>query len=86
MYYVYILKSKKDGKLYTGCTDDLKKRVGLHNAGRVKATKLRRPLILIYYEAYLNKSDAFLREKWLKTGWGRNYINKTLKNYLKKGL
>lgn len=86
MYYVYILKSKKDGKLYTGCTDDLKKRVGLHNAGRVEATKLRRPLILIYYEAYLNKSDAFLREKWLKTGWGRNYINKTLKNYLKKGL
>lgn len=81
MHYVYILKSKKDGKLYTGFTNDLRKRLNLHNVGKVEATKLRRPLNLIYYEAYLNKADAFVKEKWLKTGWGRNYINRGLKHY-----
>jgi len=81
MYYVYILQSKKDRKLYVGCTNNLRERVTLHDAGKVESTKLRRPFILIYYEAYLNKSDAFAKEKWLKTGWGRNYIKRTLKHY-----
>ena len=81
MWYVYVLRSKRDNKLYIGCTDDLRKRVELHNAGKVPATKLRRPLALIHYEAYLNKFDAFAREKWLKTGWGRNHLKKVLKNY-----
>ena len=81
MYYVYILKSRKDEKLYVGCTNYLKERLELHNKGVVEATKLRQPLILIHYEAYLNKFDAFAREKWLKTGWGRNYIKRTLKHY-----
>jgi len=39
--------------------------------------------MLIYYEAYLDKQDAFAREKWLKTGWGRNYLKKILKYSLK---
>lgn len=67
--------------MYTGCTNDLKARIKLHNNGKVSATRLRCPLALIYYEAYLNRFDAFAREKWLKTGWGRNYIKKALKNY-----
>ena len=79
MWYVYILISKKDEKLYVGCTNDLRQRVKLHNKGQVLATKFRRPFMLVYYEAYLDKRDAFVREKWLKTGWGRNYIKKTLK-------
>lgn len=83
MYYVYILKSRNDGKLYVGCTNDLRKRLALHNAGKVRATKFRRPFYLIYYETYLNKQDAFTKEKWLKTGWGRNYIKKILANTLR---
>lgn len=83
MYYVYILKSKKDGKLYVGCTNNLKRRMLLHNKGKVESTKFRRPFILIYYEAYLNKFDAFAKERWLKTGWGRNYIRRTLKHYFR---
>ena len=83
MYYVYILKSKKDTKFYTGCTNDLKKRILLHNTGKVESTKNRQPLTLIYYEAFLNKEDAFQREQWLKTGWGRNHIDKILSHYLK---
>jgi putative endonuclease len=82
MHYVYILKSKKDNNLYTGCTNNLKVRLEMHNKNKVPATHDRSPLILIYYEAYLNKYDAFIREKYLKTGWGRNRIKKSLHNYL----
>jgi putative endonuclease len=82
MYYVYILLSKKDGKFYIGYTDNLKLRFKEHNEGRVRSTKARRPFELIYYEAFLNKYDAYIREKWLKGGWGFNQIRKILKNYL----
>ena len=83
MWYAYVLQSKQDKKLYTGCTNDLRTRFKLHNDGKVPATKFRRPLILIYYEAYMNKNDAFEREKWLKSGWGRNYLKKVLRNYFR---
>ena len=79
MWYIYALKSRLDQGFYIGCTNDLRQRIKLHNGGKVIATKFRRPLVLIYYEAYLDKRDAFAKEKWLKTGWGRNYIKKTLK-------
>ncbi|MDD5050468.1 MAG: GIY-YIG nuclease family protein [Candidatus Pacebacteria bacterium] len=81
MQYVYVLQSKKDGDLYTGCTKDLKRRFELHNAKKVPATARRTPLRLIYYEAYLNMYDAYKRESYLKTQWGRNYLKKTLKNF-----
>lgn len=82
MYYVYILQSQKDGELYIGCTYNLRRRIMLHNKGKVEATKRRGQFILIYYEAFLDKKDAFTKEQWLKTGWGRNYIKRNLKNYL----
>jgi len=53
MFRVYVLKSKKDGKWYTGCTKDLRKRFREHNENRVVSTKGRGPSILIYYEAPL---------------------------------
>jgi len=54
----------------------------MHNNGAVRSTKGRIPFKLIYYEAFLNKHDAFVREQWLKTRWGFNQIHKILKNYL----
>ena len=83
MYYVYILKSKADKNFYVGCTQDLKKRLTMHNTGKIESTRSRQPLHLIFYEAFLNKSDAFQREQWLKTGWGRNQLRTMLENYLK---
>lgn len=80
MYYNYVLKSEKDGKRYIGFTDDLKKRLDEHNKGLNKSTKYRKPLVLIYYEACLNKKAAIKREKYLKTMWGNNYLNKRLGN------
>ena len=81
MQYVYILQSKNDGDLYIGCTNNLRERLRLHNLGKVQSTKSRKQFILIYYEAYLNKKDGFEREKFFKTGWGRNYIKRVLKNH-----
>lgn len=66
MYYVYLLKSQKDSKLYTGVTNDLRRRLLEHNSGRSKSTANRRPFKLVYYEAYQAKEDANLRERKLK--------------------
>ena len=84
MFYVYILHSEKDGQLYTGYTPDLKSRKKSHDSGFVKATKYRRPLILIHYEAYLFESDAKRRELYLKGGNGKKDIEKMLVDYFKK--
>jgi putative endonuclease len=81
MHYVYVLKSLKDGKLYTGCSSNLKKRLDEHNKGYVEATKKRYPFELIYYEACKSKYDAYRREKYLKTNYGRRYIKNRLKDY-----
>lgn len=66
MFFVYILQSKKDKKLYIGYMADLQKRFKEHNLGLVRSTKPRTPFILAYYEAYASKQDAVLREHNLK--------------------
>ena len=83
MYYVYILLSEKDGKFYTGSTNDLKRRINEHNSGRVNSTKDRLPMKLIYYEACIDEIDARARETYLKSGMGKRYIRNRLKNYLR---
>ena len=82
MEYVYILRSTKDCKWYTGCTKDMRKRFSQHNDGKVASTKGRGPFELIYYEASLNKEDAFAREKYLKSGMGKRYLKNWLKRFL----
>ncbi|MFZ2199825.1 MAG: GIY-YIG nuclease family protein [Microgenomates group bacterium] len=82
MHYLYILQSDKDHDFYTGTTSDLKRRFKEHNSGKNFSTAPRRPFRLIYYEAYLLKSDAEAREKYLKTSMGRRVIRKQLANFL----
>lgn len=81
-WYVYILKSKKDGKFYTGLTNNLRKRLRQHTDGLSTATKSRGPFILIYYEVCFNEYDARSREKYLKTGMGKRYLKNRLKRFL----
>ncbi|HTE21476.1 MAG TPA: GIY-YIG nuclease family protein [Candidatus Limnocylindria bacterium] len=76
--YVYVLQNKA-GSWYTGCTSDLRKRLREHKAGNSRYTKHRGPYELIYYEACLNKDDAYRRERYLKTGMGRRYLSCRLK-------
>ena len=73
-YHAYVLVSKIDSKFYIGWTPDLRKRILNHNSGKVFSTKSRAPLKLVYYEACLSKEKAILREKQLKSGFGRKYI------------
>ena len=80
---MYIIQSIKDKTLYKGSTSDLKKRLQEHNAGKGFYTSQHKPYKLIYYEAYLLKSDAEAREKYLKTSMGMRVIKKQLYNYLK---
>lgn len=82
MFYTYVLRSKQDGKWYTGATDDLRKRFKLHNDGKIPSAKSRGPFELIYYEACVNQQDAFVREKYLKSGCGKVYLEKRLKRFL----
>jgi putative endonuclease len=78
MYYVYVLKSLRDQKLYIGQTNNLIKRIKQHNQGLVKATKKRTPFKLLYYEVSNILEDAIQREKSLKTGFGRAYLKRRL--------
>ena len=81
-HYIYILQSQKDGEFYTGVTEDLKRRIREHNSGKNISTSYRRPLKLVYYEAYLLKKDAEAREKYLKTSMGKRVIKKQLHYFI----
>lgn len=66
MNYTYIVKCN-DGTFYTGWTNDLTRRMEAHNQGRgAKYTKVRRPVTLIYYEAFETKEEAMKREYAIK--------------------
>jgi len=76
MYTVYVLKSQSTAKRYVGQTADLVKRVAEHNSGLSKYTKGRGPWKLIYKEHYKTRSEAMVREKFLKSGKGRGLLDK----------
>ncbi len=78
MYYVYILKSKKDNNLYIGYTSIVEERLKYHNSGRVRSTKARRPFELMFQEAYSSETVARQRENFLKSGQGRKWIKEKL--------
>lgn len=84
MFYVYTLRSVKNGRLYTGRTNDLKRRFREHNEKRGGVyTSRNAPFELIFYEAYTNKKDAVKAELFFKTGYGREVLKDKLKNYFK---
>jgi len=82
MHFIYVLKSIKDNKNYTGYTKNLKLRFEQHCKGQVDSTKNRLPIKLIYFEGCISQEDATKREKYLKTYLGKMYIKKRLKSYL----
>lgn len=84
MYYVYVLESLKYGKLYVGFSTNLKERVRDHLAGKSRYTKTILPVKLIFYEAYIEKSDAKRREKYFKTTKGKTTLRTMISNYLAK--
>jgi putative endonuclease len=82
MYYVYVLRNAESGRLYTGYTSDLRKRLAEHNAKKSGYTKYSGPYELIYYEGCWNMLDAQMREKYLKSGMGKRYLKNRVKRFL----
>jgi len=84
MFYTYVLKcfnSPFTYEFYVGSCSDLKNRLSEHIRKEVKTTKKFGKIILVYYEACLDKADASRREKELKTGYGKGYIKRRLQKY-----
>ena len=83
-YFVDIIYSQKDHKLYVGCSSDLENRIKEHNSKKVTATKNRIPLVLIHSEKFKDKAEAFNKERFLKSLWSGRFKRKILKEYLNK--
>ena len=78
MYYVYVLKSLKDGQLYKGYTSDITARIKDHNKGKIRSTKSHRPYELVHLEFFQSKTEARKRELFLKSGAGRRILTTIL--------
>jgi putative endonuclease len=79
---VYVLFGKSDNKFYIGFTEDLRARFKKHQEKGNYTTKRFGELELVYYEACKNEADALVREKQLKTGFGRGYLRNRIQKYL----
>jgi putative endonuclease len=78
MCYVYVLQNETSGRLYKGFTSNLVQRIGQHNAGISKSTKNRGAWRLVYQEEFATRGEAMQREKFLKSGQGREFLKKIL--------
>ena len=78
MYFVYVIKSLKNGQLYKVFTQDLEVRLKQHNQGKTKSTKAYIPWVLVYFEKVEYRDEARKREKYLKSGIGRDFLKKKL--------
>lgn len=74
MFYVYVLRSLKNGYHYIGQTSNLERRLEEHNGGLTKAIRFQLPFILEYQEEYPTRLEAIRRERFLKTGQGRAWL------------
>lgn len=80
MYSVYFLRSDRNHKIYTGVTSkEPNLRLAEHNNKSNQFTRQNGPFVLVYYETYLCEKDAYTREKFYKTGFGRQIRNLIIK-------
>jgi putative endonuclease len=77
MWYVYLL-SCSDGTVYTGCTNNIDRRIKEHNTHKIHYTKDKTPVELLSYITCKNKYKAFEFEKYLKSGSGISFRNRHL--------
>jgi len=80
MFYTCVIQSINTGILYKGFTTDLEKRLDEHNTGLSNFTSKLIPWKLVLFEEHATKKEALKREKWYKTGVGRDWIKQQLEN------
>ena len=78
MYYVYVLRSLKDGRLYKGLTQNVEKRLKQHNQGENRSTKGFTPWELVLTKSFDSREKARDYEKYLKSGFGREFLKEIL--------
>ncbi len=78
MFYLYVLRSDSSGRFYIGSTSHLERRLAEHNANPARATKNRGPWRLVYQEAHPTRGAAMRRERYFKTGKGREEFRRFL--------
>jgi putative endonuclease len=74
MFFVYVLRSQRDGALYIGLTKDVERRLQQHNGGHERSTRARRPFVLLLSEGFQTREAARAREKYYKSGFGREIL------------
>ena len=74
MYIVYAIRSQVRDYVYVGMTNNLERRFSQHNCGKVKSTKAFRPFEMIYVEEHKTRPEARNREKYLKSGIGKEFL------------
>ncbi|MCH7772277.1 MAG: GIY-YIG nuclease family protein [Bacteroidetes bacterium] len=76
MYTVYAIKSKTRNYIYVGLTSNLNERLHRHNSGYEKTTRVYAPFNLIFFENFLSRVEARAKEKYLKSGVGKEFLKK----------
>ena len=83
MYFVYVLRSEVAERRYVGSCADTVQRLGQHNAGISRSTRDWRPWVLVHQETFNCRAEALHRERYLKTGKGREELGRILAKHLK---
>jgi putative endonuclease len=74
MYYVYAISSLERNYIYVGLTYNIERRLSEHNTGKNKTTKAYSPFVLIYFEKCGNRIEARIKEKYFKSGSGKEKL------------
>ena len=77
MWDVYVLQCADDS-LYVGLSRDVQRRLNEHAVGRGRWTRSRLPVKLVYQEVHPSRAEARNREKYLKSGWGKQWLKRKL--------
>ncbi len=80
MIYVYVIQSARDGRLYVGMSKFVEERLKQHNKGMTSSTRFYKPWKLLFFENFENRIEARKREKYLKSGSGKEFIKKWLRS------
>ena len=76
MFYVYVLRSSKTGRRYVGSCENVGDRLRRHNAGQSKATRQGIPWILVHNESFSTRAEAARKERYYKSGRGRDDLDR----------
>lgn len=79
MIFIYAIKSLSIEYIYVGMANNIERRMHEHNSGQNRSTKAYKPFVLVYTEQFESREEARKKEKYLKSGVGKEYLKSLLK-------